>query len=215
MSENRTVLSYKDSLLRESDVNLLRGPHWLNDTLISFYFEYLGHELFPHNSALLFVPPEVTQCIKIMPSSEIGVMLEPLVQPTNKQFIFFALNDNEFTDSSGGTHWSLLVLSRPEKMIFHYDSSRGSNESHAHCLAEKLLRYFSLPVLGRTHEINCLQQNNGYDCGVHLLCNAEEAAHHCTQFYRIMGCPKIETDTVLRKRNDILLIIAELASKFR
>lgn len=213
MTENRTVLSYKDSLLRESDINLLKGPHWLNDTIISFYFEYLNNELFPHNSTLLFVPPEVTQCIKIMPLDEIKVMLDPLMQPTTKLFLFFALNDNEFTDSSGGTHWSLLIFSRPEKMIFHYDSSRGSNEAHAYSLAEKLLRYFGLPVVGRITEMNCLQQNNGYDCGIHLLCNAEMAANYCTEFYRIMGCPKVELDDVAGKRNEILQIIDKLKGR--
>ena len=33
------VLSFGDSLLRRSDVELLRGCGWLNDRLIGFYFE--------------------------------------------------------------------------------------------------------------------------------------------------------------------------------
>lgn len=33
------VLSYHDSLLKESDVSLLAGPRWLNDKIIGFYFE--------------------------------------------------------------------------------------------------------------------------------------------------------------------------------
>ena len=33
------ILSFHDSLLRRSDVELLRGRGWLNDRLIGFYFE--------------------------------------------------------------------------------------------------------------------------------------------------------------------------------
>ena len=33
------VLSFHDSLLRQSDVALLDGTNWLNDKIIGFYFE--------------------------------------------------------------------------------------------------------------------------------------------------------------------------------
>ena len=36
-----TVLSYHDSLLTSSDVNLLEPSKWLNDKLIGFCFEYV------------------------------------------------------------------------------------------------------------------------------------------------------------------------------
>ncbi|GIM15870.1 hypothetical protein Vretimale_18558 [Volvox reticuliferus] len=38
------VLDYHDVLLREQDVSLLEGPHWLNDQVVAFYFEYLSRE---------------------------------------------------------------------------------------------------------------------------------------------------------------------------
>jgi len=38
-NEDTTVLSFHDSLLRQSDVALLDGTEWLNDKLIGFYFE--------------------------------------------------------------------------------------------------------------------------------------------------------------------------------
>lgn len=34
------VVSFHNSLLRESDLCLLDGPRWLNDKLIGFAFEY-------------------------------------------------------------------------------------------------------------------------------------------------------------------------------
>ena len=38
------VLDYGDALLRVRDVALLTGRHWLNDALLSFYFEWLRRE---------------------------------------------------------------------------------------------------------------------------------------------------------------------------
>ena len=110
MNKDPVVLSYDESLLRKSDVELLHGPYWLNDNIISFYFEYLKNT-FKNAPQMLFVSPEVTQCIKIIPGSQMKVFLDPL-DAANKHFIFFALNDNEKPQSGGGTHWSLLLYSR-------------------------------------------------------------------------------------------------------
>lgn len=38
-NENHVVLSFNDSLLHQADVDLLDGPHWINDKLIGFCFE--------------------------------------------------------------------------------------------------------------------------------------------------------------------------------
>lgn len=37
--KDQIVLSYHNSLLRQSDFSLLDPPHWLNDRVIGFYFE--------------------------------------------------------------------------------------------------------------------------------------------------------------------------------
>ena len=69
---DQICLMYNESLLRQSDIDLLRGPFWLNDTLISFYFDYLQNDKFANDRSLLFISPEVTQCIKITALSEIS-----------------------------------------------------------------------------------------------------------------------------------------------
>lgn len=188
---NAVVLNFYESLLRDSDVELLKGPHWLNDTIISFFFEYLERLKFPKHKQLLFVSPEVTQCIKVMSDEEIDVFLNPL-DAKSKDFIFFALNDNEQTEHSGGTHWSLLVLSQPEQLMFHYDSSRGANQDQAVYLSKKLLKYLGLQSYSNYAEGPCLQQRNGYDCGIHLLCNAELLAEFALKYFKINGCPLIQ-----------------------
>jgi Ulp1 family protease len=53
---DRVVLDYNNSLLKESDIKLLQGSNWLNDTLIGFWFEYLEHEVFNDKSLCLISP---------------------------------------------------------------------------------------------------------------------------------------------------------------
>ena len=41
------VLSFQDSLLRQSDLRLLEEGRWLNDRLIGFMFEYVSFSILP------------------------------------------------------------------------------------------------------------------------------------------------------------------------
>lgn len=141
MANSSVVLSFHEILLHQSDVALLNGPHWLNDTIISFYFEYLEKVTFSKDKHILFVSPEVTQCIKMVEASEIGIFLEPLNIKT-KKFVFFALNDNDSPERAGGSHWSLLVFSRNENCFYHLDSSAGSNHNVAWDFSSHLMSYF-------------------------------------------------------------------------
>lgn len=142
MAKASVVLSFHDILLHRSDVELLDGPHWLNDTVLSFYFEYLEKVVFNKASDLLFVSPEVTQCVKMVQIEDIKTFLEPLGVKT-KKIVFFALNDNDTPDMAGGSHWSLLVYSKPENSFFHLDSSSGSNHNVAWDFASHLIPYLS------------------------------------------------------------------------
>ncbi|KAB0804111.1 hypothetical protein PPYR_01081 [Photinus pyralis] len=207
-SSNPVVLSFHDSLLRLSDIELLSGHSWLNDSIISFYFEYLEINHFRKDPILLFVQPQVTQCIKLSPSAEVNVFLEPLMS-NRCRFIFFALNDNEQTEVSGGSHWSLLVVSRPERMVFHFDSSKGTNCQQAMEFGAKVLRYFGVSSYGFREPL-CLQQSNGYDCGIHVLCNAENVADFACRNQQIDGCTALKEEIVQSKRRNMLNLISNL-----
>ena len=41
MDGDRKLLEYADIVLRARDVSTLTGSAWLNDQILSFYFEYL------------------------------------------------------------------------------------------------------------------------------------------------------------------------------
>lgn len=205
---NSIALSYHESCLRLSDVDLLKGPHWLNDQIISFYFEYLEKEVFERDERFLFISPEVTQCIKIVPKSEVSIFLEPL-KASVRSIIFLALNDNSNADRAGGSHWSLLVFSRRENTFFHFDSSHNSNMLAGVELANILknaLNYRNAEFV----TVDCLQQSNSYDCGIHVLCNCQNIANHILRTGQVAGVKFLRDDTIRSKRRDILDLIIDL-----
>ncbi len=137
MSADPVVASLGDALLRESDVSLLRGPHWLNDRVIGFYFEHLHQRKFESSDRLCFISPEVSQFLKLVSAREIPVFLEPLGLEA-KEVIVMAVNNAMDPDSPGGSHWSLLLFSRQALTFFHLDSSGCLNDMDARLLAKKL-----------------------------------------------------------------------------
>ncbi|KAJ0174644.1 hypothetical protein K1T71_009752 [Dendrolimus kikuchii] len=209
MAKASVVLSFYDILVHRSDVDLLDGPHWLNDTIISFYFEYLEREVFNKTNELLFVSPEVTQCIKLVQTEEIKTFLEPL-GVSKKKFVFFALNDNDTPDIAGGSHWSLLVYSKPERCFYHLDSSNVTNHDVAWEFASHLI-----PYLAREDTINfvdkeCMQQSNGYDCGIYVICNAEKLAECANSRGQIGACDTMVKINPTVKRKEIIAIIQNI-----
>ena len=76
------VLSYGDCLLRVCDVALLTGPHWLNDAVMSFYFEYLRGEGAqpdePHADRVALVDASLTFLVANVSPDEARAVLAPL-----------------------------------------------------------------------------------------------------------------------------------------
>ncbi|KAF4521615.1 hypothetical protein B566_EDAN006657 [Ephemera danica] len=204
---NPVVLSFQDTILRESDLQLLQGPHWLNDSLIGFYFEYLQYLAFKDNSDFLFISPEVTQLLKNCSKQELPIFLEPL-DAKQKKYIFLPLNDCEIVDRPGGSHWSLLFYSRPEQKMFHLDSA-GSNFRQARKLVCNIA--FAFAEDGCDYDdYECLQQSNSYDCGIFVLCHAEKIAQHCFEGKDLQTFGMLEPQTVQKKRAELLNLILSL-----
>lgn len=205
------ALSFQDCCIYLSDVDLLKGPHWLNDQIISFYFEYLEKEIYEeYADRFLFVSPEVTQCIKFSPE-DVAMFLEPL-HAHEKDFLFFALNDNQQVERAGGSHWSLLVFSRPENCFFHYDSSYGSNSLHKNLLVNILMRALQVPH-ARSKEASCLQQFNSYDCGIHVLCQVDVLCQTAIRYGEIESAPNVPYEVIKGKRNELLNTIIDLGGR--
>lgn len=207
MSNDPIALNYHDTLIRSSDIKLLKGPHWLNDQIISFYFEYLQKEKFSSNNRIVFISPEVTQLIKLLRGPELGELLMD-IPVIDKDFVFFALNDNN-TTGAGGTHWSLLVLSRLENTFFHYDSLHKTNLPECESFVKNLRTAMNFSNF-KIKSPKCLQQSNSYDCGIHVLSWADKIAEFLRNKNGINNFEGIDKNEVSNKRQEIIAIIERL-----
>ncbi|CAH2273286.1 sentrin-specific protease 8 [Pelobates cultripes] len=191
------VLSYGDCLLRSSDVALLDAPHWLNDNVIGFIFEYLASNL-PQSLSerIAFLSPEVSQFIKCC-ERDAPEFLGPLDLPS-KELILLPVNDNAGSEA-GGTHWSLLAYVRQFQSYLHYDSASGTNAPHARLMARSLS-----PLLRDNpcyREENAPTQHNSYDCGMYVVCVAEALCEQLLHGQDSLILQKITPQYVTQKRS--------------
>lgn len=229
-----TVLIYHDVCLKKSDgklshcslqqnihkrqqtfqplVEILRGPFWLNDQIIAFYFQYLENLKFQrHSDKFCFVSPQISQLIKMHSAEDSNLFLDPL-KPENKQVIFFAVNDNE-SARAGGTHWSLLVFSRQEESFFSFDSLGSLNKHATKKLVSKLMTGLHVPN-AEWFEHETATQRNGQDCGLHLLANVENICDYYLAEGVVSKVFLLEASNVINKRLEILSLIKSLGGKF-
>mmetsp|Transcript_27528 Transcript_27528/g.46078 ORF Transcript_27528/g.46078 Transcript_27528/m.46078 type:complete len:233 (+) Transcript_27528:446-1144(+) len=170
-------LSYHDVLLRSEDIDLLRGPHWLNDQVIAFYFEYLTREKYRSApDGPVFVNGATSFLLANSSAADVEETVAAL-QLAERPLILFAVNNNPWVDvAEGGSHWSLLVSWK--NRMCHCDSAGGTNRAAAQQLALKLAPHLSAHGATPMLEARTPQQVNGYDCGMHLLANAQAVALH-------------------------------------
>jgi len=210
---DRVILSYHDCVIRASDLSLLEGRNWLNDSLISFWLEHLQHEDFGGSTRFLFVSPEVTQLIKMGDPNELPIFLDPL-EARHKEYIFLPVNDNASVCASGGSHWSLLVYSKYDSKWYHFDSQRGSNYSAASRLVHRLNTYLNrdnpATRVATLIDANCTQQDNSYDCGAFVMIYAQRAGQMAMKSLPLGTC-MVDRQEANHMRN----IIRNLVIKYR
>lgn len=192
-------------------VELLNGQRWINDQIIAFFMQYLEHDKYAYaSSKLLFVPPSITQLIKMCAEPEnLRVFLEPL-RVDNKELIFFPVNNNETVDA-GGTHWSLLVFVRVEDMFYIFDSIRNQNKTATKKIYQVLKHGLNCHSAGY-HEHASTQQINLYDCGIHLLANIDNICAHYLVEGIVQDVPLVPQSVITAKRQEILQLIEDLSA---
>ncbi|CAF4460563.1 unnamed protein product [Rotaria socialis] len=175
-SESDPILvSYHDSIVRLSNLKTLDDSNWLDDNIITFAFEYLQYESkYIHSSDNLlfaFVTPPVVQLIKMSDD----LFAEQLLQSIDflqKKFLILPINNNTQVAVFGGSHWSLLILSIQDKILYHFDSMSLSNDRTAKEMHKKFQAFFHDNI--NLINTRCPQQKNAFDCGLYVIVIVEE-----------------------------------------
>ena len=210
------ILNYHGSNIREVDLRTLEEKNWINDTIISFFFEHLQRVTFRKNKQILFVSPEATQILKSGEEIDLPVILNQL-GALHMEYIFFPVNNNETFDREGGTHWSLLVYNKNIKTWFHLDSMHDLNNVHARQLMNRVNTYMDNETPPKFVETNCTQQNNGYDCGTFTMMHAQETAKRAIEKLPLANCVvnRIATNKMRSVIKDLISIEIHMSKKKR
>ncbi|XP_076368766.1 sentrin-specific protease 8-like [Tachypleus tridentatus] len=217
-SEGAIVLSYGDTLLRESDVSLLNDGQWLNDNIIAFWFEYLQNEVYgDHSESVLFISPSVGHLLKAGDPEDAQSILESMCV-SKKELIFLPINDCTSAEAMGGSHWSLLVYCSAPWGFQHYDSHTGSvnllyAERVACIIAPYIGKEYDSNQIVQVLEMECTQQHNSYDCGIHVICNTEAICrkHFLNDPQHISDI--VSSEAIFKARQDLRNLIYSLQDK--
>lgn len=138
---DKKVSNYRDIVLQDSDLDTLKGPCFLSDQIIAFYFTYLSCS-FNTKTDMLLVPPSISLWIA---NCEDTNWIEDYVKScemSSKRLVLFVVNDNEdFSGRDGGNHWSILVYDRTKNLFLHFDSMMGVNTPYAVKLYDALKEF--------------------------------------------------------------------------
>ena len=168
---DKVVLSTKNCTVTKKDIETLSPHTYLNDLIISFYYEII-QERYPSND-ITFLDPAVSMSI-ILDSdndNDLEDLKECIFLPlelNKKKFIFAPINDNtKLQYTCSGSHWTLNVVDVDNSIIYYLDSTNG-NVSNAHTFHRRLERLFG-KKFEFVHGLETQYQTNGYDCGMFLL----------------------------------------------
>ena len=135
----------------------------------------------------------------------------------SKRLILMPIN-NQSTNAMqvGGSHWSLLVFDSDKQSFTHYDSFSGSgNKLHANRVANIVKPCTCIENDERTaisvFEMPCSQQENGYDCGIHVIVNAEAVCRKTSRGVEVQASEIASAVSETRKR--LLNLIEKLKMK--
>jgi Ulp1 family protease len=162
------LLTYKNTTLRQADIELYSGNNWLNDTCINFYYDWLSNDL---PAGVLLVDPSASFLIVFENDME---DLEPFLKGLDigaQRYVFLPVTNNmDQTLANAGSHWTLLVLDNLTNRALSFDSmgSTASSLINAQIIADKVGTvsgrcYTFESVSGEAH------QADGYNCGVFVL----------------------------------------------
>ncbi|KAL9241049.1 hypothetical protein vseg_015207 [Gypsophila vaccaria] len=213
------ILSYNDTVLRRSDLDILSGPYFLNDRIIEFYFSYLSSSYL--SDGVHLVAPSTAFWLQNCADKEtLKAFIEPLNLATKELVIFPVNNNDDVTQAEGGSHWSLIVFYKAANVFVHHDSFGQSNSKYSRKLYSSVVEFVANSSSGIKYveHQSSPQQKNGYDCGLFVLAIASVICSWYTSNTHVDGehiwlCSvedQVTQSTVSELRKEILNLILGL-----
>ena len=182
-------LMYHQSTVHNKDVNTLNPRFWLNDSIITFAYEYYNNVLFKDisknigyiHSATLSVISMMLSYIDVNDNDEINDLKDSFIGANlNKSILFIPINDGNSTTKVSGSHWSLMIYENKNNTFYYIDSVSGNgNYNEAIQFIKKhfkwINKFFYNNKLDKYKIIkrnDTPKQTNGYDCGMYLIENS-------------------------------------------
>ena len=179
--DEEIILSTKNCSVTQSDINTLSPHTYVNDLIISFYYEII-QDKYP-SELITLLDPAVSMSIILDVSNE-DENLEDIknciflpLQLNKKKFIFAPINDNKKIQyTCSGSHWTLNVVDVDNNLIYYLDSTLG-DVSNAHIFHKKIEKLFE-KKFDFIYGLNKKYQSNSFDCGMFLLSFTEILMKH-------------------------------------
>ena len=167
----KPLYSYGDSVLYPCDVKSIINDEYITDNVISYFFDYLSNK----SKKVNCLSPSVVQLIKMTTTSQLDAIIDS-TEMSDFEMIVLPINNSFNTAKVSGEHWSLLCYVKCDKTCYHIDSLNGSNSASAKLISRHLNSI--LKTDNRCLNLCCAQQNNGYDCGPHVIFNATQIVYY-------------------------------------
>ncbi|XP_039288371.1 uncharacterized protein LOC120352353 [Nilaparvata lugens] len=144
---------------------------WVEDHIIADYFSSFNNSV-GSNLNCLFFSPAITQLLKAGTEESVKDTILNSSYADCK-FVFLCVNNGDNVERpDDGNHWSLLFIHREchthTAKAYHFDSILGINNKSALKIVNNLNISESCYM-----EVPCIQQRNGYECGINVLINAK------------------------------------------
>jgi Ulp1 family protease len=165
--EEKILVTYKSCAIKQSDIDCLDDYSYLNDLIISFYYEILNEKYDTNKISLL--DPAVSMSIIFDKNLEDikDCIFNPL-ELDKKKFIFVPINDNEKIQyKTSGSHWVLNIIDVDNNTIYYLDSMSG-NVNNSKVSKQKFSKLFG-KKFSYVYGLEKKYQNNSFDCGMFVL----------------------------------------------
>ena len=167
MENDPILITYKSCSIKQSDIDCLSDYQYLNDLIISFYYEILNEKYISNDIVLL--DPAVS--MSIIFDQDLDDINNCIFQPLgmkDKKFIFVPINDNTKIEyKTSGSHWALNIIDVNNNTIYYLDSM-SSNISNAKISVRKFQKLFG-KKFNFVYALENTYQTNSSDCGMFVL----------------------------------------------